>query len=205
MSSIINFCRICYEENIENANICNCTSYICKNCLIKEVEYTEKERSRLECTICRIPYKKIYKNDSFLFYFSKALMSIKDPLMYRISSDEKRLLIISLTILLLWNISTFPIYNISNNGLIIFIDIIIFVVNIIIYNKFIFKLYNFSIYLLFFPLMIYSIRYYLNMNNSYNPIFPFILIMDIIVYIFNLTYILRDNYRNLNMEICIDD
>ena len=32
MSSIINFCRICYEENIENANICNCTSYICKNC-----------------------------------------------------------------------------------------------------------------------------------------------------------------------------
>ena len=205
MSSLINSCRICYEENIENASICDCTNYICKSCLIKEVRYTERERNRLECTICKISYKKIYKNQSFLFYWMKAIIYTKDSLLYKISNNELWLLILSLTTMLLWNINNFPIYDNSDDGFIVFIDTMIFIVNIIIYNKFIITLHNSSIYLLFFPLIFYSIRYYLDMNNSYNFVFPCIITINIIIHTLNLAHIIRDNYRIINMEICVDD
>ena len=205
MNSSINSCRICYEENIENVSICKCTNCICKNCLIKEVRYTERERNRLECTICKVSYKKIYKNRSLLFYWMKAIFYTKDSLLYKISNNELWLLILSITTMLLWNINNFPIYNNHDDGFIVFIDTMIFIVNIIIYNRFITTLHNSSIYLLFFPLIFYSIRYYLDINNSNNSIFPCIIIINIIIHTLNLAYIIRDNYKIINMEICVDE
>ena len=205
MNSSINSCRICYEENIENVSICKCTNCICKSCLIKEVRYTERERNRLECTICKVSYKKIYKNQSFLFYWMKAIIYTKDSLLYKISNNELWLLILSITTMLLWNINNFPIYNNHDDGFIVFIDTMIFIVNIIIYNRFITTLHNSSIYLLFFPLIFYSIRYYLDINNSNNFVFPCVIIINIIIHTLNLAHIIRDNYRIINMEICVDD